>query len=470
MYLYSASAIMMAALIVVCAGVPDPSAEQADIFRAAGLPLPKFLHGVREPDATFQKSREEVFNDDATPFSDWYYVYVRDVKTRERWAFTYAMSRCSKSMPQAPPCSYSGAWPSVVVMRPGHPALSYAERHPLSAWSASAVSQDAKIVGGNSSYSIRATTPDGDHIRLVGDMASPSLAWPVAKGAQLAKGGISWDLTVSRRAGWFGESWIEGMDLGRLTGAIMWSPYAHQSTVEGRITIGGETVDLGGDLGRFRAYADSNWGSTMPRPPPQSTDARAYPWGWYYATQPHADPALDASIICGAGRTFMKYAGTVYGKLCDMRIGDKLRLSLWSWTFERLGNRTASWASDGGAQAVERFSIGRSAWSGWSDEFGNATVPMAQRLEIVTRSHNVTLSFAASQEETSRLTFARSFKVLGLGETVDLPRTQILPSLPSLPSLRHPLAISRILSSCKYSILLIYLSVLYVLIKHVSGK
>ena len=79
--------------------------------------------------------------------------------------------------------------------------------------------------------------------------------------------------------------------------------------------------------------------------------------------------------------------------------------------------------------------------------------------------------FAASQEETSRLTFARStFKVLGLGETVDLPRTQILPSLPSLPSLRHPLAISRILSSCKYSILLIYLSVLYVLIKHVSGK
>ena len=231
MYLYSASAIMMAALIVVCAGVPDPSAEQADIFRAAGLPLPKFLHGVREPDATFQKSREEVFNDDATPFSDWYYVYVRDVKTRERWAFTYAMSRCSKSMPQAPPCSYSGAWPSVVVMRPGHPALSYAERHPLSAWSASAVSQDAKIVGGNSSYSIRATTPDGDHIRLVGDMASPSLAWPVAKGAQLAKGGISWDLTVSRRAGWFGESWIEGMDLGRLTGAIMWSPYAHQSTV-----------------------------------------------------------------------------------------------------------------------------------------------------------------------------------------------------------------------------------------------
>ena len=65
---------------------------------------------------------------------------------------------------------------------------------------------------------------------------------------------------------------------------------------------------------------------------------------------------------------------------------------------------------------------------------------------------------------------ARSFKVLGLGETVDLPWTQILPSLPSLPSLRHPLAISRILSSCKYSILLIYLSVLYVLIKHVSGK
>ena len=120
----------------------------------------------------------------------------------------------------------------------------------------------------------------------------------------------------------------------------------------------------------------------------------------------------------------MKYAGTVYGKLCDMRIGDKLRLSLWSWTFERLGNRTASWASDGGAQAVERFSIGRSAWSGWSDEFGNATVPMAQRLEIVTRSHNVTLSFAASQEETSRLTFPLQDRLFSdfeaLGATADV--------------------------------------------------
>ena len=101
----------------------------------------------------------------------------------------------------------------------------------------------------------------------------------------------------------------------------------------------------------------------------------------------------------------MRHAGTVYGKLCDVRIGDALRLSLWSWTFEQHGNRTASWASDGGAQAVEHFGIRRSAWGAWGDQFGKATVPMSQVLEIVTSSHNLTLSFTASHNETGRLTF-----------------------------------------------------------------
>ena len=125
----------------------------------------------------------------------------------------------------------------------------------------------------------------------------------------------------------------------------------------------------------------------------------------YYASQPHADPARDVSLICGAGRTYMRHAGTVYGKLCDVRIGDALRLSLWSWTFEQHGNRTASWASDGGAQAVEHFGIRRSAWGAWGDQFGKATIPMSQVLEIVTSSHNLTLSFTASHNETGRLTF-----------------------------------------------------------------
>ena len=243
----------MATTLLLCcagAGVLDADAEQADIFRAAGLPLPKFLHGVHEPDATFQKSREAIFSNGETPFFDWYYVYVRDVKTRERWAFTYAMSRCSKPTPQQAPCSFEGAWPTAVVMKTGLPAEVYVERHPLAAWSASAEVQNASIASANSSYSIRATSADGNHIHVVGSMRSPTLSWPHAKGAQLS-GGISWDLRVSRRAGWFGESFVEDMHLGHLTGAIMWSPYAHQSTVEGTITIGGQTVTLGGDLGRW---------------------------------------------------------------------------------------------------------------------------------------------------------------------------------------------------------------------------
>ena len=375
--------------------------EHKAIFRAAGLPVPTFLHGVREPDATYQRSRADAFNDLKVPFFDWYYIYVRDVEQGHAYAFTYSMSRCGRS-DDAANCTFEGAWPGFVTMAPGVASAAYTERHPLSAWRASSDRQHAEITSDRSALSIVASQ-NGSRIRLRGLLNSTDHIWR-AQGA-LGKEALSWDLTITRRAGWFGESWIEAMHLGRLTGAIMWSPYSHQATVEGTLSIGGKAVTFSGDGNRHRAYADSNWGETMPRPPPGADDPIHFPWGWYYAAQPRADPAADVSIICGAGRSYMRFAGTVYGKLCDMRIGSALRLSLWSWTFERLGNRTASWASDGGAQGVTAFEITRTEWSDWQDEYGRARVPMAQVVRIETRHHEVTLRFSASPNATTRLVF-----------------------------------------------------------------
>ena len=178
------------------------------------------------------------------------------------------------------------------------------------------------------------------------------------------------------------------------------------STVEGHVTVRGRTFQLGGDKGRFRAYLDSNWGSAMPQPPPGGKPID-FPWGWYYAARPSADPKLDVSIICGVGRTWMGWVtGSVYGKLCDLRIGSALRLSLWSWTFDRLGGKTASWASDSsGLQGVESFEIVRENWTDWTDVYGAARVPMAQRLAITTRHHIISLAFRATRNATSRLVF-----------------------------------------------------------------
>ena len=74
------------------------------------------------------------------------------------------------------------------------------------------------------------------------------------------------------------------------------------------------------------------------------------------------------------------------------RLGEKLRLSLWAWTFEDMGNRTASWSSDGGLQSVRSFDITRNKWVDWKDQFGKAHVPMAQRLEITTEHHTISLN------------------------------------------------------------------------------
>ena len=375
---------------------------------------------MREPQAKDQRSRQADFNE-ALPFFDWYYVYVRDVQTRRAWAFTYSMSRCGTA-DATRDCKYEGAWPGVAVMQPGKPSANYVERFPLDAWSASTSRQEARIVAARSNLSIAATTDDGSHIHLTGRMASRAHAWRDQGG--LGSQPIEWDLRVTRRAGWFGESWVETpFHLGRLTGAIMWSPYGHMSTVEGTLRIGGERIVLGGDEGRWRAYADSNWGVTMPRPP-RGADPVLFPWGWYYAASPHADPAKDASLICGIGRTDMKLVGVVYGKLCDIRIGDALRLSLWSWAFERAGNRTASWASDGGMQSVEAFDVTRGEWAHWRDEYGSARVPMRQSLAIRTKQHEVAIAFSANANATSRLLFPlqdelfSDFEALGATATV----------------------------------------------------
>ncbi len=380
--------------------MPASTLAGFDVGYLSSLP-DRLLGGVREPHASYQRSRQADFPSSKT-FFDWYYFFVRDVQTERAWAFTYAMSRCDDS--SARPCLYSGAWPGFVEMRRGVPARQYVERFGLDAWSASSRGQNASIVGSRSRLAV-AASENGSSIHLTGLMASPDKAWRAEGG--LGSQPISWDLRIRRRAGWFGESYIESpFHLGRATGAIMWSPYGHQSTVEGTLQVGNETITLGGDDGRYRAYCDSNWGETMPRPP-SGADPFDYPWGWYYAAQPHADPAQDVSIICGAGRTDMKFAGVVFGKLCDMRIGDRLRLSLWSWTFENHGNRTTSWVSDHGLglQGVETFNISRSKWVDWKDAYGEARVPMAQQILIVTKKHRITMDFDTNSNATSRLLF-----------------------------------------------------------------
>jgi hypothetical protein len=425
-------------LIGLARGVTSATPQQqefADTFRQAGLPVPTFFQGEREPAAHWQRSREITFAKSTRPFFDWYYIYVRDVKEKRAWAWTYAMSRCGRQKDGAKSsdgCKYEGAWPGFVTMEPGQAAQSYMERHGLKAWTASGATQSAQILssGGTTNATIEGDGGNGSVVRLSGVLGTGSAAWRNEGG--LGDSPISWDLRVSRRAGWFGESWIEQpFELGEKTGAIMWSPYGHMSTVEGHVTVRGRTFRLGGDKGRFRAYCDSNWGSAMPQPPPGGNPID-YPWGWYYAARPSVDPELDVSIICGVGRTWLgELTGSLYGKLCDLRIGSALRLSLWSWSFDRLGGKTASWASDStsdssGLQGVESFEIVRDNWTDWTDAYGAARVPMAQRLTITTRQHVISLAFRATRNATSRLVFPlendlfSDFEALGAHATVEV--------------------------------------------------
>ena len=384
------------------------------------LPIPTFMHGKREPAASYQRSREAAFASTVEPFFDWYYVYVRDVQTRKAWGVTIAMTRCSAKQERSRPCLYDAAWGCFLEVLPGQSAVQYVERWPRAAWNASTSVQNATITGGPwTRLSIVADGANGSTIKLTGRLGTKSAAWRAEGG--LEKHPLSWDLELSRRAGWFGESWIEQLGMGRQTGAIMWSPYSHQATVTGTITARGVTHSLGGDTGRFRAYADSNWGSTMPRPPPRK-DPIEYPWGWYYAARPHADPEKDVSIICGAGRTWLGFLpSSLNGKLCDLQLGAALRLSLWSWASDRLDGATFSWASDADGtrhHQVDDFTIHRSQWIDWEDVYGKARVPMRQELVIRTQAHQVELNYTASPNCTARLLFALQDELFSDFETL----------------------------------------------------
>lgn len=108
--------------------------------------------------------------------------------------------------------------------------------------------------------------------------------------------------------------------------SINWGVF--QITGSVKITEGGSSrvMTLNGSS-RYRAYADMNWGSDFPSPPPNvkegSPEALDFAWGWYYAGQPATENSPEISIIGGVGLCYVdSLLGNMSGKFMDVRIGD----------------------------------------------------------------------------------------------------------------------------------------------------
>ena len=188
--------------------------------------------------------------------------------------------------------------------------------------------------------------------------------------------------------------------------------------MEGTVTFGNKTLTFARTNPKHRAYLDMNWGAYFVQPPPGSgEDPSDYPWGWYYASQD------GASLIAGWGRMDMvavPEVGVVTAAFADVRLKCGLRLELIMG--DAYGFRAAL-TSEGTGEIV----VSRGSWVSWTDDLGDARVPLAQNVTITTPDHVVAMRFEAPKEKFARLLFPHQDAIFSdfeaLGATVHVVAT-----------------------------------------------
>eukprot|EP00026_Physarum_polycephalum_P012283 Phypoly_transcript_12576.p1 GENE.Phypoly_transcript_12576~~Phypoly_transcript_12576.p1 ORF type:complete len:357 (+),score=43.23 Phypoly_transcript_12576:62-1072(+) len=210
---------------------------------------------------------------------------------------------------------------------------------------------------------------------------------------------VSWDVTLNRINGWYGQQDIENwMKLAK--GEINWNPYAHNSLVEGYLSVG-ENITYYTHSKRFRAYGDMNWGNKFPSGGDIKT-AEQFPWGWYTVNVPNEDPSKDIAIVVGVGslvnKDFLGHSWAAFGDfiIAGKHIGAR-KVVIWN------GYNVMSTSSDGELSLFTNFPYD---YENFTASNGlNYSVPLRQVVIMETSHYSIFLEFTATQEIINRLVF-----------------------------------------------------------------
>jgi hypothetical protein len=275
----------------------------------ATVNLPGALFGgVVDPEAHYQRFRRELYPQ-SRPFFQWWYFWVRDESTGMHHAFYVHSSFCQANVP----CNQSGVFvmAAQVDAQQGITWSRY-ERYNLSSLVASLKGQHVEI---GDTFHLDASD-DGNIIRLSGVLSNTAAIYRNVGIDQNTA--ISWNITLHRQFGWYGQPYEELPD--RITGVIQWNTYAHSSLVEGSISVGDQQYTFSKDSATHRAYADMNWGWDFPEAPTLPKHAAAsdlqlldrhehldfnYSWGWFYAGRPASPSEPEISVIAGCGFSYV---------------------------------------------------------------------------------------------------------------------------------------------------------------------
>jgi hypothetical protein len=340
--------------------------------------------GIWNPGTTYERYRGAEYPT-TEPFFQWWYFSLKDYATGMTFAFVYSMSRPATNL------TNTGAYMLVaLVNRTSRFQLYY--KYPLSQFTTSGdfnvtIAQAGQI-----------DVIDASHYHLLGNLNDSSQVW--ASEDISATSTVSWNLSVVRIAGWYGEQDIEG--IARQAGLIAWNTYAYDAEVNGTVAINGTTYPIMRGP-QFRIYCDMNWGSSFPHGTPDID----YPWGWYYTGQPANSTADDFSIIAGVGRTQTgSVLGSLDGRFASMYLqGRQLGV--------RMGIILGQPTGGGGVEVFQRatdgvcyeFQVNRSDWVTYTDRFGSASIPLVQVMTIETNTIRVVMTFDSTTANYNRLLF-----------------------------------------------------------------
>lgn len=384
--------------------------------------------GIVSPDVYEMRYRYDEYDQDA-PFFQWWYYTIKDYDTNTEFALDYSQSFGPQD------ASNNGTYIMFSMVKTD----SNTKFHKYERWET-----DDMAVANNGQPGFKIQIPVGNDpeykvdflgngtYHLTGKMIDPSRVWfadGTLDGAAIAPGmEIEWDLMIYRIYGWYGQPDFEPQL--KDNGVISWNTYAHTSEVEGTITVNGVVYEFE-RTPRYRAYCDMNWGENFPAGL-ACEDAIDYPWGWYYANLPDADPNNELGIIAGIGRHHASdnLNGISEGKFADIRLpqGEHVgvrQMNIWKLTPDDDGYTLVGTASDG---ELLDYSVDRSDWSTYTDAVGSAQIPYRQIVTILTTTKRVTMDFQSGPENYNRLLFPHQdyvfsdFEALGVTCTVKIER------------------------------------------------
>jgi hypothetical protein len=209
---------------------------------------------------------------------------------------------------------------------------------------------------------------------------------------------ISWDMCMKRQHGHYNGVKKDATK----SCAIASNLFGYNSVVQGYVESAGERYDIDSSA-RFRAYAAGSWGCMLPTGDP----AIDHPWTWLWLVIPGETPADDISFCAGTARFEMPAVGPISGGYGVANVPASLGVADGHFSIQHatLWHNTSLQLTVEASSSDEYFSllkVTQHDWSVFTDQFGDADVPLRQTFTFVSKNYRVVLDFFPTLDQYFR--------------------------------------------------------------------